>query len=448
MICPEIPRPVGTGGQVRSYHFFWELAQRFELTLVILTPISDQATYDSLSSHCRKIIAPAAKQISASSGRWRSALQTIQSIFQPQKNHWINFLDRYLYYYQTRLEKSGQRLTHKLMSWLLQTELAALVGKSPPPSTTHYINRSFSDIQGTIASLTASQTIDLVFFEHSFTYPLIPSRIQFSNRPFIVCNAHNIESVIYQRLAQNDKQAKRHNEIQKKLLEHWEARAFSDCDLVLTCSEKDMLTAKTVSPDGSYQVAPNGVDIDYFSPRELQQLDQPRVLFTGTMDYHANKDAADYFLSDILPLIRKKIPNCEFIIAGRRAAKAFPPEKVASHIVVISDPEDIRPVFDQAAVVVVPLRIGGGTRLKILEALSIGRAVVSTSIGAEGVPYESGEHLLIADSPNAFAESVIELLEDQAKAKKLASKGQNWARSNYSWPAIREAAVGKLAKAL
>lgn len=448
MICPEIPQAVGTGGQVRSYHLFKALAQRFELTLVVLREISDAQTLEKLASNCHEIIAPTTSPVERSSSRWSSMLRTLQSILHPQKEHWVGFLDRYLYYYKKSLEITGHRLEHKLLFKLFQSELSALVKASPPPLTSHYLHRSFNSIQKSIDRRLANEHFDLVLFEHTFLFPVVHTRLAFPNKPLLVCDAHNIESTIFERLTKNDLRSQRHNQIQAQILERWEKRTFEHCDVTLVCSEEDRHGAQKLHQSGPYQIVPNAVDIDYFAPRPMLPQPIPRVLFTGTMDYPPNRDAANYFIKEIFQLVRNEIPDCEFIIAGRRATQEFPPESQCANTIVISDPDDMRPIFDQANVVVVPLRIGGGTRLKILEALSIGRAVVSTRIGAEGVPYRDGEHLVLADEPTAFARSIVQLLQNPEHTKQLASSGQQWARRHYSWEVIRDEAIKKLADRL
>ena len=169
----------------------------------------------------------------------------------------------------------------------------------------------------------ASEHFDLVLTEHTFAFPVVHTRLTFPNKPLLVCDAHNIESIIFQRLTKNDPRAQRHNQIQARILERWEKRTFEHCDVTLVCSEEDKHGAQKLHQSGTYQVAPNGMDIDYFAPRPMLPQPIPRVLFTGTMDYPPNKDAADYFIEEIFPLVRKEIPECEFLIAGRRAAQNF-----------------------------------------------------------------------------------------------------------------------------
>jgi glycosyltransferase involved in cell wall biosynthesis len=448
MICPEIPQATGTGGQVRSYHFLTALAQRFRLTLVVLREIPNAQVRETLSGRCHEIITPARNRAERSPGRLTSMLRTLAAILRPQKGHWVGFLDRYLHYYRMSLETASPRIAHKLLLKLLQSELSALVRANPPPATTHYLHRSFNSIQKPIEARVASEHFDLVFVEHTFACPVVYARLPFPDKPLMVCDAHNIESVIHQRLAKTDVLAQRHYQIQARILERWEKRTFERCDVTLVTSEEDKQGAQRLFQSGIYQIAPNGVDVDYFAPRPMLPQPVPRVLFTGTMDYAPNKDAADYFVREIFPYVRNEIPDCQFIIAGRCAEQEFPPASQGGNVVVVSDPEDIRPVFDQANVVIVPLRIGGGTRLKILEALSIGRAVVSTRIGAEGVPYRDGVHLVLADEPTAFAESIVHLLRNPERAQELASSGQHWVRKHYSWQAIREEAVKILADRL
>jgi glycosyltransferase involved in cell wall biosynthesis len=156
------------------------------------------------------------------------------------------------------------------------------------------------------------------------------------------------------------------------------------------------------------------------------------------MDWFPNRDALEYFLTEIFPLIRHRLPNTEFIAAGRNPS----PEMVARFSVIpgvtfTGTVPDIRPYLEQAGVCVVPLRVGGGTRLKILEAAAAGKAIVSTRLGAEGLEFADGQDIVLADDPMSFAEQVIGLLEDPVRRKTMGEAAYRRVRERYSYDTLR-----------
>jgi glycosyltransferase involved in cell wall biosynthesis len=183
-------------------------------------------------------------------------------------------------------------------------------------------------------------------------------------------------------------------------------------------------------------VIPTGVDLEYFRPEPGNE--QPYTLvFTGAMDWLANQDAICYFVDEILPLVREQVPETDLWVVGRN-----PSERVRSlaekknGITVTGEVEDVRPYVRDAAVYIVPLRVGGGTRLKIFEAMAMGKAVVSTSIGAEGLPVRDGENILLADERQDFAQKIVNLLRDPATRNRLGQAGRRLVESEYSWRAV------------
>ena len=157
------------------------------------------------------------------------------------------------------------------------------------------------------------------------------------------------------------------------------------------------------------------------------------------MDWLPNEDAMFYFVDEILPLIRREAPEVTLSIIGRspsRKLKALatrhPEIKLTGQV------EDVRPFLAQGAVNIVPIRVGGGTRLKIFEAMSMGKAIVSTTVGAEGLPVNHGEHLLVADNAANFAESTVRLLRNPVERAKLGNAARSLVESKYSWAAVAE----------
>jgi glycosyltransferase involved in cell wall biosynthesis len=216
-----------------------------------------------------------------------------------------------------------------------------------------------------------------------------------------------------------------------------EEAALQRFDGILAVSDADRDTFLRLYPDSRVRpiwVIPTGVDTEYYTPPEESAVpvSEPTLVFTGSMDWLPNEDAMRYFCRDILPLIRAEEPRTRLSIVGRTptaAVRALANE----YIEVTGTVSDVRPFVRKAAVYVVPLRIGGGTRLKIFEAMAMGQAVVSTRVGAEGLPVVDDEHVLIADEPRAFANAVLSLLRDGARRRALGAAARALVVDHYDW---------------
>jgi glycosyltransferase involved in cell wall biosynthesis len=180
------------------------------------------------------------------------------------------------------------------------------------------------------------------------------------------------------------------------------------------------------------EVIPNCVNLaDY---RNVCEAPQPETLiFTGSFRYSANHDAMVWFLSEVYPRIRAQIPSVRLSITGDHADLPLPP---AGNVVLTGFVDDVRPLIASSWVGLAPIRIGGGTRLKILEAMALRTPVVATSKGAEGLELEDEEHLLIADTPEGFAEAVVRLLRKPRLRKRLVDHGYQAIQEKYDWPAV------------
>ena len=182
-------------------------------------------------------------------------------------------------------------------------------------------------------------------------------------------------------------------------------------------------------------VVPNGVDTQYNTL--LQNTREPDTLiFNGSLTYQNNYDAMDFFLKDIFPLIVKQIPEVQIKITGSTLGVPIESFSSMSRVIFTGYLEDIRPIISESCVCVVPLRMGGGTRLKILEAMALGTPVISTSKGAEGLNIEAGTHLLIADTPQEFAALTIKLLHDRELRRTLAKNAASLVKEKYDWTKI------------
>jgi glycosyltransferase involved in cell wall biosynthesis len=224
-------------------------------------------------------------------------------------------------------------------------------------------------------------------------------------------------------------------------LARYEQRAMQACDGVVAVSEDDRRTLQALAPAARIGVVPNGVDTAEFSRAALSggplSFRSPALVFTGTLDFRPNIDAALYFAHEVLPRIRAHRPDARFIIVGKRPAPAIQVLSSDGATVVIGEVPDARPYIAGATVYVVPMRIGGGVRLKLLEALALEAPVVSTSMGAEGVlGLQDGEHCLLADQPEHFAAAVLRLLDDRELARWLGAAGRALVQAHYDWTTI------------
>ena len=213
----------------------------------------------------------------------------------------------------------------------------------------------------------------------------------------------------------------------------FEREAVQDCDLCFAVSEEDAATARDLLAATAVHVVPNGVDTSYFIPAG-GATEPGMMLFTGRMSYGPNIDAVHHFVDDILPRIRTEAPHATFHIVG-----AFPSADVTAlageGVVVHGRVDDVRPFHRRAEVVVVPIRAGGGTRLKVLEAAACGKAIVSTALGAEGLPLRDKRDLLIADTSGDFAAAVVTLLREPERRQQLGVHARA-AAGAFDWTTI------------
>jgi sugar transferase (PEP-CTERM/EpsH1 system associated) len=252
---------------------------------------------------------------------------------------------------------------------------------------------------------------------------------------------HNVESEIWRRHADTKTGVARplYRSQHARML-RFEGRTLRRFDGVLAVSDADRSTFARLYPgavDGEVHVVATGVDTDFFSPSPSPPAGRGLV-FTGSMDWLPNEDAVTYFCREILPRIRADEPETTLTIVGRAPTPAVRRLAADTGVIVTGRVDDVRPAMRDSAVYVVPLRIGGGTRLKIFEAMAMGKAVVSTTVGAEGLPVENGEHLLIADEPHLFARSVVRLFRDVERRRALEAAARALVVERYDWAAVSQ----------
>lgn len=253
----------------------------------------------------------------------------------------------------------------------------------------------------------------------------------------VVLFAHNVEHIIWRRLAQIETSAWRRGllELEWRKMRRWEARACTQANGTIAVSEVDRALLAATAPGAKVARIPTGVDTRYFTSNGSREI-PTALVFTGAMDWYLNEDGILHFIDVILPRIRRDVPDVSLTVVGRNPSARLRLAADRARIRVTGTVDDIRPYVAEAAVYVVPLRLGGGTRLKIFEALAMGKAVVATTVGAEGLPLVPGKHFLQADDPAGFARAVVSLLRNPDQRKALGVAGQRLVEERYSWAQV------------
>ncbi|UCE65287.1 MAG: glycosyltransferase, partial [Candidatus Zixiibacteriota bacterium] len=282
-----------------------------------------------------------------------------------------------------------------------------------------------NQIQSNDFALIYFETIDLVQYAR-FT-PDIPR----------VLNHQNVESSLLRRRAANEKNmiAKLYLYLQARKLRNYEKRVLNKFEMNLAVSENDKDLFMQMAPNSIFEVIPNGTDTRYFRPTDGSVSRE--LIFVGGLNWYPNRDAMIHFCEDIYPVIKREIPDVKMNIIGQ-----CPPSKLRRYmdgdvsLRIHGFVKDIRSHISRSAVFVVPIRVGGGTRLKILDAFACGKAVVSTSIGCEGIDVTPGENILIGDSPEEFASQVMRVMKDDGLRTRLEKNARKLVVEKYSWEII------------
>lgn len=310
-----------------------------------------------------------------------------------------------------------------------------------PYAVGKYRSRAF---RRRLNALLSEQRFDLIVCDFLFPAVNLPQRLPC---PAVIFT-HNVESEIWRRHAETKTGVLERllYGAQYRRMLRYEGRTLERFQGVIAVSETDRDTFVRLYGDvvpRPVPVIPTGVDTSYFAP-EASTPGSRNLVFTGSMDWLPNEDAMVFFCRQVLPLIRAEEPDVSLSIVGRAPTPAVRRLADGPGITVTGRVEDVRPHMRDAAVYVVPLRIGGGTRLKIFEAMAMGKAVVATTVGAEGLPVISGEHVLLADEPRSFARAVVRLLRDVGRRRRLEAAARALVVDRYDWSAV----AGELEDAL
>lgn len=379
LLSPWLPWPPFDGARIRIFHTLRYLSQRNRITLLASVRHPDEAEYASdLRGLCERITT-------------------------------------------TVLSNQPQSVLRRLAAGLLHG--------TPLVQSYHYdIN-----LARYVEALTSEQAYDIIHVEFPFMAPYLAA-ISSQSRAKRVLSMHNVESTRFGRELKFSSWSGRRLVLltDRLLFRSWEERSVCQFDGILTVSESEQAWVSRHAPGAQVEIIPNGADIDYFHASDPPGSSQALV-FTGLMNHPPNVDAVVWFCDEVLPILHRKYPDLCFKIVGDKPATQVLALAKRRGVHVTGQVPDIRPCLSDCLALVVPLRSGGGTRLKILQGMAMQRPVISTRVGAEGLAVTPGVDILIGDTARDLADHVFSLLADPQLGERLGRAGRNLVETKYDW---------------
>lgn len=382
----RFPFPMDTGGKIRTGKILEQLKRVFDITLV-------------------------------------------SNVERPKDDNYLDQIETLCTEFQPVLWKEVKKYTVRFYLKLLRSLFSRY------PFTV--LNDYSRDIEATLHRLTSEKCFDLLICD--FLQPSLNFR-SLSGVPTLLFE-HNVESVIPRRhleTAQNPV-VKMFWWVQWRRMECYEEKTCRKFAGVVTVSENDKAYLEEMFRVPHVFAIPTGVDTQYFEPRD-DEVKANSLVFTGSMDWLPNEDAIRFFALEILGRIKRAIPTIQLTVVGRNPRQNLMKELEGyPEITFTGRVDDVRPFISSHSIYIIPLRVGGGTRLKAYEAMAMEKAVVSTTVGIEGLPVRSGEHLMIADDPEHFAAEVVRLLRDSQARTRLAANARLFVQEDFGWNSVAAA---------
>jgi glycosyltransferase involved in cell wall biosynthesis len=378
IVTPSLPYPLVWGFGIRVYQIIKYLAKRHAVTVLAYAAPKDQASIEAL----------------------RETGATIRAVIRDEPT--------------TSAKRSAQ--------------LASLVSRD----SFQWQSLASAQMQAALDDLLASQDFDVIQIESSQMFGF-----RYDSRAPLIVDEHNIEYELLYRTFKTERSPLRklYNWVEYRKFRKEEQRSWLESDSCVLTSGREQEILRQYAPQAPTLVVPNGVDTEFYTSDPTLERDPNNVVFVGVMHYRPNVDAALYFARDILPLLVRERPSIKFTIVGGGAPDEL--LRFAGPNLEFTDVvPDTRPYITRAGAFVVPLRMGSGTRLKVLEGLAMRCPMVSTSVGCEGIDTRNEQHLLIADDADSFARGVLRLLNDRALANRLAEQGRALVEARYSWTSV------------
>lgn len=417
---PRIPWPLNTGAKLRNYHLAREIAGRAGITLLAFSENGEQT--DNTSS------------TPADESSTEPVLESPES-----------FYERVI-------------LVGRDQGYTLSKIVRGAIGKTPLP----VLNYTTPAMKEALARVLDEHDFDVVQVESIHLAEYLPVIRAARSSPLIICDWHNIESELMQRYSERQTNLLRRTYARRASgqMSKLERRAMHEFDAHVVVSKRDGERLQELAPKARIFLIENGVDTAYYtderinrahalwvkergqeaaSVQELERgsavLPEPekprRIAFVGSMDYHANVDAAVSFAKEVWPRLQAEQPGLIFTIVGRDPAREVRDLEHVSGIEVTGTVDDVRPYYHETLAAIIPLRVGGGSRLKILEAMAAGVPVISTTLGAEGLDVQDGRNILIAETSEDFCKAITNL--DEERRRTLIAGGRALVSEQYDW---------------
>jgi len=379
-LISKFPWPLTDGAVIRDFNLLREAAKRHEVSLLcFLFKPSDREQFDALRPFCKKIVG-----LDLVRPKWRTLANAAQSLVTADP-----FIIRE--YWRPEMARALEKFVDE-------------------------------------------ERIDVIHshFLHMSQY------VGHKRGAAFVHDAHNLEHILWQRMGSTTSNPLKKafiNTQYSKLVRRQQdvARASEKC---VVLSDEDRAEYRRICPEADVTTVPNGADVEYWTPRD-GAVEPGSILYFGNLSWPPQADAAIYFHNEILPLIRRQVPDVKFYIVGQN-----PPESVkalaSDRVIVTGFVPDMREYVARAAVVVMPLRAGAGTKHRVFQALCMKKPVVCTAVAAEGIALTHGETALLADDPERFASATVSLLQDEALRQRLGERGRQLVLDRYDWRAIYE----------
>lgn len=387
LLTPQLPYPPRQGTAIRNFNLIDQLARRHTVDLLTFLAPDETLTADNpLHAICRRV----------------------EALPQPQRST------------PARMRDTLQSAQPDMALRLADAEMAARVR--------HFARTGGYDI-------VQAEGIEMAH------YGLVATA---DGRAVFVFDDHNCEYVMQRRNALTDLRrparwpAALYSMAQWQKLRRYEAWLCKRADAVTAVSQADADALRAIAPQASIHVVSNGIDLDYYTPATPQPTLNPTLVFTGKMDYRPNIDAVLWFAQSVLPIIQRTTPEAHFLVVGRNPHPRLEPLRTRPGVTLTGAVDDVRPLIRDAAVYVIPLRVGGGTRFKALEAMAAARPIVSTNLGVEGLGVRDGREMLLADDAEAFAAAVLKLLAPQSAhlRTQLSTHARRFVEDNSGWAPI------------
>jgi len=373
-ISPELPWPLDTGGKIRSFNILKELAKEHQIILLCFGNIEN---YGPLKDYCQRIYT-----VPFNLGLVKKIFNLLRSFISEKPMKVLNF-------YSSSFKK----------------ELLKILKKEKP---------------------------DVLYFEHIYMAQYL-NEISQKNKYFKIFDTHNIYFRFFKSLSKSKNWLKAFaNKSQITKMKDYEAKIAASFDLVCVCSEGDKKSLLESAPAAKIEIVPNGVDLSLYKDLKITEKEN-NLLFIGSFDHFPNEEGVVWFIQKIFPKIKEMVPDITLTLVGRKPPSSVLKFEKDPTVKVLGYIEDIRSYLQKSKALIVPLLSGGGTRLKILEAMAAKIPVVSTKIGAEGLEVLDGQNILIADSEEEFAQKVIQLLLDERLSQNIIKNAFYLVKKEYDW---------------